>query len=188
MQYWFYFIPLITGLTGWLAHWIIIRYFLNNMLPRRKKMLAEKVGAAAAKAFSQFNGIEEKINDPRNLESILPVIEQHIDVFLNEKLKTEMPVISMFIGHKTTDKLKEVFIKEIQVLFPQIIGQFASNLKNTLDIREMISTRISSLPDPEFIKILRTNLKGEIKSLQLLGLISGFAAGIMALVFAFLTQ
>ena len=72
----------------------------------------------------------------------MPLIEKHMDDFLRNKLKEKMPMISMFIGDKTINTLKEVFLKEIEDLFPQVMKQFAGNLKSELNIEQMVVTKI----------------------------------------------
>ncbi|HEX6193130.1 MAG TPA: DUF445 domain-containing protein, partial [Chitinophagaceae bacterium] len=138
--------------------------------------------------FNTIGNLEEKINDPRNLEAVLPVIETHIDRFLNEKLKQEMPMISMFIGSKTTDKLKEVFMKEIQLLFPQVISKFAGNLTANLDIERMIASKINDTTAETLEKMARLHLATEIKAFRLLGIITGFVAGLLALLITVATS
>jgi uncharacterized membrane protein YheB (UPF0754 family) len=179
MNYWLFILPLIAAFLGWVIHSIAIHFFFSRLLPRKKEKLAKSIGRAAASEFVQFTGLEEKINDPKHLESILPVIEKHIDHFLNEKLKEEMPVISMFIGNKTTDKLKEVFMREIQSLFPQVIGAFARNLKSSLNIEEMVIKKINAISSAEFSQLIRNNLSSELKYLRLLGAIAGLIIGLV---------
>ena len=98
-----------------------------------------------------------------------------------------MPVISMFVGTKTTDKLKEVFMKEIQNLFPQVIGRFASNLKEGIDIKSMIVKRIGSLKDADLGQMLETRLKKEIRYLCTFGALAGFIIGLLTLLLTVLT-
>ena len=149
--------------------------------------MATALGRIAAVEFQAYQGIEEKINDPKNLESVLPVIETHVDGFLNEKLKKEMPMISMFIGNKTTDKLKEVFMNEIRLLFPQVIGKFASNLKSSIDVEKLVSGKINAIPDSQVKSWISTQAGTQIKYFKLLGAITGFVVGTMTVLLVVLT-
>jgi uncharacterized membrane protein YheB (UPF0754 family) len=188
MNYWFFLLPLIAALLGWIIHSIAIHFFFQYLLPQKKKALAKKIGTAAATEFASYKGLEEKVNDPKHFESIRPVIETHIDRFLNEKLKEEMPMISMFIGSKTTDKLKEVFIRELETLFPQVIGQFASNLKSSIDIEDIIIKRLDAVSPETFSLMIKSNLSAELKYVRLLGAVSGFIIGIILVLVTVLTN
>jgi len=52
-----------------------------------------------------------------------------LDSFFKERLTEKMPIISMFIGEKTITQLKEVFIEELQTLFPDLISQFSKSIQ-----------------------------------------------------------
>ena len=132
MNYWLLLIPLLTAATGWLTLQItllslfrpfkprkILGFSLQGILPAKQHQIALKAGQIAAAEFSSFAAIEQKISDPRNMNKIKPLIETHIDDFLRIKLKDQMPMISMFIGDKTINTLKTVFMNEIEELFPR---------------------------------------------------------------------
>jgi uncharacterized membrane protein YheB (UPF0754 family) len=188
MNNWLYFFPLLSAIIGWIIHFIAGNYFSGVFLAKKKLLIAEKLGKAAALEFAAYRGLEEKINDPKNLESILPLIDRHIDVFLNERLKTEMPMIAMFIGNKTTDKLKEVFMKEIQSLFPQVISQFAGNLKSGIDLQRVIVDRVNSIPLAELKQLIRKHLSSPLGGLRWLGAITGLIIGLVGLLFMLFCQ
>lgn len=178
MNYWLIATPLFAAFIGWLIHLMALRFFFKSILPKQQQRIAAELGKMAAAEFNAFTGIEEKINDPKNLQSIMPVIEQHIDHFLNERLKQEMPMISMFIGNKTTDKLKDIFMKELQALFPQVIGQFAGNLRQAIDVEKFVNVRINSIPPQQLEQTIHSGVPG-IKYLPLLGAFSGLVIGLV---------
>ena len=180
--------PFAAAIAGWLIHTAAIYLLFRKVLPQKKSSIALQLGQLAAKEFSTMGNLEEKINDPKNLENVLPVIETHIDRFLNEKLKQEMPMISMFIGSKTTDKLKEVFMKEIQLLFPQVISKFAGNLTANLDVERMIASKINDTSNSTIEKMAKQHLAHEIRAFRLLGFITGFIAGLLALLITVVTS
>lgn len=178
MNYWLFVIPVASGLLGWLIHTIAITIFLRRILPRKQGALAVTVGKAAAKEFSMFSSLEEKINDPKNFEQLAPTIDTHIDTFLNEKLKQEMPYITMFVTNKTTDKLKEIFMRELQEIFPQVIGQFAGSLGSSIDVEKIVTERVNQLSLPGLVQ---NKLSSELNYIKLLGAVSGFIIGLVQL-------
>jgi uncharacterized membrane protein YheB (UPF0754 family) len=186
MNYWIFLIPVITALIGWVIHALAVQLFIHRILPARKKSIAIATGKLASAEFDSFVKLEQRINDPRNMETMLPLIEVHIDTFLNKKLKEEMPMISMFIGTKTTDKLKEVFMKEIQSIFPEVIGKFAGNLKAGMDIEGSVSNRINMITTADINQFTKGHLNRELSTFKLLGAITGFISGLVAALAIFL--
>lgn len=193
MNYWLILIPLLTALTGWTVIRLVIKLLFRPLLPQNtlgftwqgilpahKQQIADKVGKLAALEFSSFS-LEEKISDPQNFENVKPLIETHIDDFLRNKLKEQMPMISMFIGDKTISTLKTIFIQEIETLFPQVMQQFAGNLKSKLNLEQVISSRIAGISPAQIENLLYKNMAKEIRMASLFGAIIGLLIGIIQL-------
>lgn len=105
----------------------------------------------------------------------MPLVENHIDDFLRNKLKQKMPVISMFIGDKTVNSLKEVFLKEIEELFPHVLKQFAGSLQENLDLGGLVAKKIEGIESEQLKKMLAPLLR----YFQLAGLLGGLIIGVI---------
>lgn len=174
MNYWLILIPFISALIGWLGSWVAGKMLVEKIIPRRQQQLATEIGIAASAGFS-FADIEKKISDPENIKRVMPVVETHIDDFLRHKLKAKMPMIGMLIGDKTINSLKEIFLKEIEEMFPPLMQQFAGNLKNEFDIQTLVTTKINSITPGQFQKALSPVL-GYYRHT---GAITGFIIGVI---------
>lgn len=201
MNYWLILIPLLTALTGWIVIRLTLKLLFRpaepkklmgfawqGILPAQKQQIADTVGKLAATEFSNFDAIEQKISDPKNFENVKPLIETHIDDFLRHKLKEQMPMISMFIGDKTISTLKTVFIQEIETLFPQVMEKFAGNLKNELNIEQMVSSKIAAISTKRIESLLYSKMKKEIHMTALFGAAIGFLIGLIQLTIILLTH
>jgi uncharacterized membrane protein YheB (UPF0754 family) len=90
----------------------------------------------------------------------------------------------MFIGDKTIDTLKNVFMQELESLFPQVMKQFAANLKNDPKVEEMITSKLAAISPQK----LETMLSAPLRAIGLLGAITGFVVGCLQLVLILLIQ
>lgn len=200
MNSWLILIPLLSAFTGWIAIKIVVKLVFRPLLPQKimgvtwqgilpayKQQLAARIGQIAADEFASFPGIEEKISDPRNMEKIKPLIETHIDDFLRNKLKEQMPMIGMFIGDKTISTLKVVFMQEIESLFPQVMQQFAGQLKSDLNIEQMVVSKIASVSSAQIESLLYKNLGKEFQKAAMIGAVAGLLIGIIQLGIIWLT-
>lgn len=201
MNYWLLLIPLLSAFTGWITIKMALKllfrplepqkiagFTLQGILPKQKQEIAIRLGQIAAEEFSSFTGLEERISDPRNMEKIKPLIETHIDDFLRNKLKEQMPMISMFIGDKTINTLKVVFMHEIEALFPQVMQQFAGNLKNELDIEQMVVSKISGISSEKIESVVYKKLAKEFQMAAGLGALIGLLIGLIQLAIILLTS
>jgi uncharacterized membrane protein YheB (UPF0754 family) len=194
MNYWLLLIPLLSAFTGWITIKIALKLLfqplhrrqimglaIQGVFPKYKQQIALRLGQIAATEFSNFAGLEQKISDPKNMEKIKPLIETHIDDFLRNKLKEQMPMIGMFIGDKTINTLKVVFMQEIEALFPQVMKQFAGNLKSDLDIEQMVVSKISAVSNEKLESFIYKDLAKEFRNATLLGAIIGLIVGLIQL-------
>lgn len=158
MNYLFLLIPLLTIVGCWsvvfftekiLLYPVEPRSFLGirvqGLLHRYRPQLIDGLAARIQSAFEKMEGLEAKLTDPENFSRLKPTIEEHIDDFLRNKLKEQMPMISMFIGDKTVNTLKTIFIAEIEKLFPRVIGQYAGNLKKDLQLGKLVKEKLESI-------------------------------------------
>lgn len=177
-----FIVPLITAFFGWLIHKMAMVYILKSYWPKIQSELSQTAVLWAGSNFS-FDQIERKIADPVILDNAMPSIEAHIDTFLNEKLQQEIPMLSMFVGTKTTDKIKEIFIAQLKQLFPVVMAQMVIGFKKNFNFETTISEKLKS---PEVQQSMKSKVAHQLKHLPVLGLINGFIAGVIsALIFYF---
>ena len=157
MNYWLLLIPVISAFIGWFTNWVAVKmlfhpknpvkilgYTVQCIFPKRQEQFAQKLGKLVSEELLSFSDIEQKITNPENLKKVLPQLETHIDHFLRVKLADSMPVISMFIGDKTIDKLKTVFLEELETLFPKLMTYYAATLKSQLDLEHIVTDKLKA--------------------------------------------
>ena len=201
MNYWLLIIPVISGFIGWITNWVAIKMLFHprnpinilgiqvqGIFPKRQQQFAEKLGRLVSQELLSFSDIEEKINKPENLQKILPQVETHIDHFLRVKLGESMPMISMFIGDKTIDKLKGIFMEELEILFPKMMKEYSATLKNQLDLEQIVTDKVKAFPSDKLEDILYQVMAKEFRFVELLGAVLGFLIGILQVAITLLTQ
>lgn len=135
-----------------------------------------------AEQFFSSKLIEEKISDPSILQKIMPIIEEHIDDFLRNKLKKEMPFIGAFIGDKTIGSLKKVFMTELETLFPNIMKSYASNLIADLNIEQLVSEKMAAASIPGIELSIKKNFSKERRLIMLASASIGLIIGVIVMI------
>jgi len=185
-------IPIISAFIGWFTNWIAIKMLFHprepkrilgitfhGIFPKRQKIFAEKLGKMISAEFLSYEDIEEKIANPKNLEKLMPMIEEHVDNFLKNKLSDEMPFLSLFIGSKTIKSLKKTFMKELEILFPQIMKRYAGHLEEELDLEKIVIDKVSAFSTDKLEDILYQIMSKEFRFVEILGGVIGFLIGIV---------
>lgn len=151
-------------------------------MPKKQSVIATGAGKIVAEQFLSSKIIEEKISDPSILQKIMPMIEEHIDDFLRNKLKKEMPFIGMFVGDKTIGSLKKVFLTELETLFPNIMKSYASNLIADLNIEQLVSQKIAAASIPEIEASIKKNFSKERQLIALASASIGLIIGLLVMI------
>ena len=198
MNYWLFVIPVISAFIGWISNRVAIKMLFHprhpkkilgvtfhGIFPKRQQQFAEKLGKLVSTEFLSLGDIEQKISNPENLQKVMPMIETHVDDFLRNRLKDEMPVISMFIGDKTIDNLKKLFMQEIEILFPQVMKQYAANLKSELDLEQIVIQKVSKFSSDKLEEVFYQIMSKELRFVKIIGAVIGFIIGLIQI---FITQ
>ncbi|MGQ0739774.1 MAG: DUF445 domain-containing protein [Bacteroidota bacterium] len=194
-------VPLISAFIGWITNWIAIKMLFHprepkkilgisfhGIFPKRQQQFAEKLGKIVSNEFLSFADIEQKISDPGNLKKIMPMIERNVDDFLRVRLADEMPVISMFIGDRTIERMKAAFMKEIETLFPKVMKQYAANLKSELDLEHIVIQKVSAFSSDKLEEMLYQIMSKEFRFVEFIGAVIGFIIGVVQVLITWLTN
>ena len=192
MHYGLILIPLISAFIGWFTNWIAIKMLFHprepkkilwitfhGIFPKRQKQFAEKLGKLVSEELLSFGDIEEKITDPANIQKLMPVVEEHIDRFLREKLPQQMPMISMFIGEKTINELKTVFTNELETLFPVIMKSYMNSLQQELDLEKIVVQKVAGFSSDKMEQVLNSIMSKEFRFVEIIGGVLGFVIGLL---------
>jgi uncharacterized membrane protein YheB (UPF0754 family) len=192
ISWWFYTIPFISAFIHWLTIWMalkllfhprqpkrILGFTLQGVFPKRQRQIAESLGRIVGQELLSFGDIEKAITDPENVQRILPLVEEHIDHFLRNKLKETMPMISMFIGDKTIAQLKAVFMQELEALFPVIMKNYVTHLREDLDLEKMVVDKIAGFSNDRLETMLNEFLTKEFRFVEVIGAALGFLIGLL---------
>jgi uncharacterized membrane protein YheB (UPF0754 family) len=193
MAYSWLLVPFIAAFAGWLCNRLVIRLLfrpyspkrilgltIQGILPKRKEAIAGQIARAANAELLSFNDIAGQIGQPQHLEKLMPAIEEHVDRFLRVKLPEQMPMISMFIGDKTIAQLKEIFINELKILFPQVMGDYARQLQGEMNLEKLITEKLLSISPRRMEQLIRSGLAAELAFFGQIGAGLGFVTGWIA--------
>jgi len=159
---------------------------LQGIFPKRQRQFAEKLGRLVSEELLSFSDIETKITNPDNIRKVLPDVEQHIDQFLRVRLKETMPMISLFIGEKTINELKTVFMTELQELFPTILKNYMNNLRQELDLEKIVVDKVAAFSSDKLEAVLVQIMSKEFRFIELIGGALGFFIGIVQVLITYL--
>ena len=190
---------LLSGFIGYGIVWFAIKmlfhprkavnifgYTYQGIFPKNKSKIAEMLGHLSTELLP-FADIEEKITSKENLEKLKPEIETHIDLFLNKKLKSVFPILSKFIGEKTTNQLKDAFMIEMETMFPVMMNRYMQQLKTDIDLEKIVVEKVSGFSNEKLEDILKKITKKEFQFLKVAAAVFGCLIGTIQVIFNIIT-
>lgn len=198
-SYTIYLLPFIAAFIGWFTNWIAIKMLfhpkepkrflgitIQGIFPKGQKQFAQKLGALVASELLHFDEIAKKIADPAQLEQVRPFIAEHIDHFLEHKLTQKMPVLAMFVSASTLAPVKEGLMEEIDIMLPQLMRQYAENLKSKIDIEKMVTEKVAAFSSDKLEEILVAIMSKEFRFVEIIGGVLGFLIGLIQILLTML--
>ncbi|NBT07674.1 MAG: hypothetical protein EB092_07345 [Chitinophagia bacterium] len=164
-----FLLPLFVAGFGWLISWGFIKiiffphqsFFLAGR--QRQSLFSKKVGQIS------ISNILPQLMHEDSFQKLLPFIDSKLDEFFKEKLVQKMPIISMFIGDKTIAQLKEVFLEELEQIFPSLLSEFTQSTANSFLLN--IETKWSKELESYLLKVT--------KKLRIAAFFLGFICGLL---------
>ncbi len=193
-----YLIPFISAFIGWITNLIAIKmlfhprkpvkllfFTLQGIFPKRQQQFAEKLGKLVADELLSFEDIAKKLTDKEKIKAILPDIADRIEDFLRYKLTDSMPILSMFIGDGTVEKIKTVLTKEMEDLLPQLIHKYVESHRSELDLEKIVTEKVSGFSSDKLEDILNGIMKKEFRFVEIIGGVLGFLIGLLQVLITF---
>lgn len=162
----------------------ILGYKLQGVFPKRQKQFAISLGQLVSQELLSFDDIASKVTSKENINKVLPLIEARIDDFLRNRLSDAIPVLSMFIGNKTIEKVKTVFMKELEDMFPEMMAQYMTKLQSDLDLEKIVIDKVNSFSTDKLEEILQKIMNKEFRFVEIIGGVLGFIIGVAQVVIA----
>lgn len=186
MNGWWLLIPALTAFTGWITIRLAVSLFLKRIVPQQRAQwtaqLAKKVSAEIS-----LDAIGQKITSPENVQKIMPQVEIHVDEFLRKGLPKAFPIISSFIGERTIGQLKEVFMKELETIFPNVIQNYIGNLQQELDLEQMIQDKVNNYSSADIETAVYQAVGPNLNKAAALAALLGLLIGLVQLAIIWLT-
>lgn len=186
-----YIIPLLTAAFGWfvitLLFWLLfhphhkINFFiaeLHGLIPKMLPQWGKQAAAYAAEHFINIGKLKENLLEPAKLEQVNSILEEKVDDFLRNKLKDKIPIFGMFITEGLIEKMKEILMKELDNMIPDMIGFFADDLQKKYDLEKIVGEKLDQFDAATLEKIFYQQAGKNILQVKIFAALIGLLLGL----------
>ncbi|AOY76380.1 DUF445 domain-containing protein [Clostridium formicaceticum] len=154
----------------------LLKLKLQGLIPKRRSEIAVSIGKTIETDLLSAEDIISKLVNGDNKEEIFLVIKNKISKIINERLPGIIP--SSFKG-MIQSYIDDIINKEGEKLVAEIVESIIEKSASSIQIAEMIEEKINDFPMDRLEEIVLNIAKNELKHIEILGGILGFAIGLL---------
>lgn len=187
-----YILPLIAALTGWVTNFLAIKMLfhprkeiklgfitIQGIFPKRKNMLAEKLGKIVSSELFSFQDIKDRFTHTSTALEINKVLDEKLEDFLEVKLREMLPMVSLFIKSEKKQRIKNTLHEEFQNILPEILNKYAEKIEQDIDVEKIVIKKVEAFSSDKLESILFSIMRKEFKFIEILGGVLGFLIGLI---------
>lgn len=189
-------IPVISALIGWLTNkmaiWLlyypkhpvhVLGLTIQGIFPKRQQAIANRIGEMVASNLLTNVDMKNKIFTPSNIQEVRVLIEGKLTNYLNTDFKENNPLINFFVSQKKKDKITQEVLSKLDDSIQDLNTNFTYYLEEKVNIKQIVTEKISSLDSDEVNQLMQNVLSKEFKFIEYIGGIIGFLIGILQVLF-----
>lgn len=168
----FILLPVTGAIVSLLCFYAFYTIIISSLKKNKNTLTQEVVNIFKSKL---------SINGNFDMEPIMPVIQIKIDEFLTKKLPVRMPVIAMFTGEKTNAQLKEIFIEELEEIFPEVMTTYLNNARANINNSQLRLNKVNdNINLRDLLKIIGFSKPKLVLCFSAIGFIIGLVCALIS--------
>jgi uncharacterized membrane protein YheB (UPF0754 family) len=185
-------IPPVTGAAiGWVTNYVAIKllfrphkpfdllgYRVQGVIPKRRKEIARSMARAIEKELLSSEDLARALGSLDWKAEVEKTVEEAVEHRLGSSTLTNIPIIGM-VSENLKYQIKYAITKEILLQIDKKKGALASKVKDNIDIKELLVSKIDNLDLMKFERLLTDFIARELKHLERLGGVMGFLIGLI---------
>ncbi len=186
-----YAIPFISAAIGWFTNYVAIKmlfyprvekdlylFKLQGIFPKRKHVLAERLGRAVERDLFSIEMIKTKLDNEANREKLKEAIIVELETYLLTRFKEANPMVAMLLNDKMVAQIKERIANMLEELVPKLMGQMTNKL-DEVDVQAMVFEKVNNFSHEKLEALLMSVIKKELRFIELAGAVLGFLIGLL---------
>lgn len=182
--------PIMGGAIGWLTNYVAIKllfrphtpfnvmgYTVQGVIPKRRKEIARSMARAIEKELLSSEDLAKALSSLDWKGEVERAVEEAVEHRFSSNRFMSLPIIGV-VSDNLKYQVKYAVTKEILLQIDKKKGAIASKVKDSIDIKELLVSKIDNLDLMKFEKLLTEFIARELKHLEWLGGVMGFLIGL----------
>lgn len=194
MQNWLQYItvPVIAALIGWITNYVAVKmlfhprlpisifgFSIQGVFPKRQQAFAQKLGELVSGQLLSTAEVTETLRNASKSPRIHEVIGTHLETAITKKLPAAIPMLSMVMNPQMVTLVKGTIMADVELLIDDLVTQLSGHIEEVLDIKKLVEEKVANFSSDKLEEIIQGIMKRELKFIELVGGVLGFAIGIV---------
>jgi uncharacterized membrane protein YheB (UPF0754 family) len=181
--------PIAGGIIGWITNYVaiillfrphipfsILGYQVQGVIPKRRKEIARSMAKAIEKDLLSSGDFAKALSGLDWEKEIENTVEEAVEHRFSSKY-LKLPIVGL-VSENLKGQVKLILTKEIISHLDRKKDSLAAKVKESIDVQELLVTKIDKLDLKKFEKLLTDFIARELKHLEYLGGVMGFIIGL----------
>ena len=181
--------PIIGAAIGWLTNYVAIKLLfrphvpfnvlgwrVQGVIPRRRKEIAHSIARTIEKELLSSEDLAKALSGLNWESEIERTVEEVVEHRFSSRF-LQLPVVGL-VSQGLKSQIKYILTREIVSHLDRKKGMLAAKVKENIDVKDLLVTRIDRLDLMRFERLLTDFIARELKHLEYLGGVMGFLIGV----------
>jgi len=181
--------PIIGAAIGWLTNYVAIKLLfrphvpfnvlgwrVQGVIPKRRKEIAHSIARTIEKELLSSEDLAKALSGLNWESEIERTVEEVVEHRFSSRF-LQLPVVGL-VSQGLKSQIKYILTREIVSHLDRKKGMLAAKVKENIDVKDLLVTRIDQLDLMRFERLLTDFIARELKHLEYLGGVMGFLIGV----------
>ncbi|MCL4873154.1 DUF445 family protein [bacterium] len=188
--------PIIGAAIGWFTNYVAIKllfrphiplevlgFRIQGIIPKRRKEIARSIARTIEKELLSSEDLGKALSGLNWEKEVERTVEEAVEHRFSSKF-LKLPVVGL-VSENLKNQIKLLLTREIVTHLDRKKGTLAAKVRDKIDVKELLVTRIDQLDLMRFERLLTDFITRELKHLEYLGGIMGFIIGVFQSLFTY---
>ena len=188
--------PFIGAVIGWLTNYVAIKLLfrphvpfevlgwrIQGVIPKRRKEIARSIARTIEKELLSSEDLARALSGLKWEKEIEKTVEEAVEHRVSSRF-LKLPVVGL-VSENLKNQIKLMLTREIVTHLDRKKGTLAAKVRDHIDVKELLVTKIDQLDLMRFERLLTDFIARELKHLEYLGGVMGFFIGLFQSVFTY---
>lgn len=194
-------LPFIGAFNGWITTHLAIRMLFRPRkpirlfglsyvapLPKRQHEIAHRLGMIVETELLNYSDIRASVVTPEFMERIEDAIEDQIEQALRDRRRSLPSLVQKLVTDDVLRLARRPLAKEVTKHVPEMIDRMFELLAENVSISKMITEKVADFELERLEEVIFSLAARELRLIEGLCGLLGFAIGLAQLVFALLSK